>query len=166
MKQVIIFIVLLTVLSFGICALSTAQEVVFNGEEAEAELVEVGIEVPAQKSADLYIPASHGQYAPGSTDERIRAIKIEKEKKIKGILEEIEQLEDRSNEAVLQKEIERIKMDAEKARFAVCLDKAVKAGDVDRAQQIKEEIDHLETLNKPTVGVPDQQRGHQVQVAE
>jgi len=81
----------------------------------------------------------------------------EAQENIQAVLEEIDQLADKSDEGELQKKIERIKMNAEIARFKIYMEDAEDAQDFDRVSEISDEINHLENLDKPTIGVPEQQ---------
>lgn len=102
---------------------------------------EVMITTPAAEGINMF------------ADDRVVAIEKEAREKIQAVLEEIHQLEDKSDEGKLQKEIEKIKLEAEIARLLIYLEDAEVAQDSDRANELIDEIDHLENLDQPVVGV-------------
>ncbi len=90
-------------------------------------------------------------------DDRIQAIEMEAQEKIRLVLEKINNLEDKSQEGELQKQIERIKLDAEIARFTVQKQDAENEGNVELAKELQNEINHLKTVNQPVYGTQDEQ---------
>lgn len=107
------------------------------------------------KEVMITTPAAEAVHA--FADDRVVAIEKEARGKIQAVLEEIDQLADKSDEGELQKKIERIKLDAEIARLRINLEDAEDAQDSDRAFEISDEIDHLENLDRPAIGVPEEQ---------
>jgi protein-arginine kinase activator protein McsA len=90
-------------------------------------------------------------------DERILAVEKDAQDKINTIVEEINGLTDCGKEPELQKQIEKIKLDAEVARLKIELEIAEEEGNVDVAQKLRDEINHLENLDNPVVGFPEEQ---------
>jgi hypothetical protein len=95
--------------------------------------------------------------APQIVDERIRRIENDAAAEIRGVVTEIDMLADRSEEAELQKEIERIKLDAEIARLRIYVQDAEAGGYFDIADEYHDQIDYLEKLNEPVIGLPVKQ---------
>jgi len=125
--------------------LVTADDVGSDQSAGETGTEEVMITTPVAETVHAF------------TDDRVVAIKKEAQENIQAVLEEIDQLADKSDEGELQKKIERIKMNAEIARFKIYMEDAEDAQDFDRVSEISDEINHLENLDKPTIGVPEQQ---------
>jgi hypothetical protein len=123
---------------------------------ANSAEVEVGQQAPEAGTA-VGAEALEERVAPGFIDERVLLIESEAQEKILALVDEINQLANKSHEPELQKEIERIKLDAEIARFRVEKEIAEDEENFDLAQKIQDEIDHLENLNEPVVGIPQEQ---------
>jgi hypothetical protein len=76
---------------------------------------------------------------------------------IAAVIEEIERLDETGDEPALQREIERIKLDAEISRLRIMMEDAEKQEDNDRVDAIWDEIEHLSALDEPVVGIPQKQ---------
>lgn len=163
MKQAILLIFLSMLVLLATSAFSMAQEGVSNEPVVEAGQVNAGIVVPqtedvgAGASGEVHIAPSKEQVVHKFTDDRILAVKSDAQDRIRALVEEINQLSDRSEEAGLQKEIERIKLDAEIARLRIQMEDAEDKGDFDLARKIQEELNHLATLDEPIVGFSEEQ---------
>jgi len=123
--------------------------------ETEAATTEVIVLEDGTEEVHTIRPQTQDVYR--FADERILAIEDKAREKIYAILDEINRLEDRSDEGELQKEIERIKLDAEIARFKMLMQDAEDAEDFDLADELWEEIEHLETVDQTVIGVPQEQ---------
>lgn len=145
MKRVILFVflpivVLLVASVFGTAKDGVSDQVVFAGE-AEDDVATV----------------SGGCADCKYVDERIRAVESDAQQKIQAILGEIGLLADKSDEAELQKDIERIKRDAEVARFRIEMEIAEDGGDFEAALKITEELEHLRKLEESVVSFAEEQ---------
>ena len=144
---------------------ATDAPVVEAGEtEAEAITSEVIVLEDGTEEVQISIPSEEVVHV--YVDDRILAIESEAQEKILAVVEEIDQLADRSEEGELQKEIERIKLDAEIARLKIYVEDAEDAQDFDLAYEIRDEIDHLENLDQPVVGFPEEQPAPRVEMAQ
>jgi len=94
---------------------------------------------------------------PKYIDERILAIEKDAQERVNAVVEEIKALTNKSKEPELQKQIEKIKLDAEIARLKIELEIAEEEGNVDVAQKLRDEINHIENLDNPVVGYPEEQ---------
>lgn len=163
MKKVIPLIFLSMFLLLVCPVLSMAQEDASNEPVVETGQVDAGIVVPQKEdvcagaSEEAHIAPSKEQVVRKFVDDRILAVESDAQEKILAIVEEINLLTDKSDEAELQKEIEKIKLDAEIARLGIRMEDAEDAQDFDLAYQIRDEIDHLATLDEPVVGFPEEQ---------
>lgn len=147
MKRLILFIFLSGLL------LLTASPLIMAEQGPVGELAQEAPEVNSGKpQAVLEAPA-----IPEYIDERILAVEKDAQEKVNAIVEEINGLADRSKEPELQKEIEKTKSDAEIARLKIELEIAEEEGNIDVAQKLRDEIYHLENLDKPVVGYPEEQ---------
>ncbi|MCK5231364.1 MAG: hypothetical protein KAR13_13915, partial [Desulfobulbaceae bacterium] len=111
----------------------------------------------AGASEEVHIAPSKEQVVYKFIDDRILAVKTDAQDRIRVLVEEISQLSDRSEEAGLQKEIERIKLDAEIARLGIQMENAEDEENFDFVRMIQEELDHLATLDEPVVGFQEEQ---------
>ena len=163
MKRVVLFVFLSMFLLLVCPVFSIAQEGASNEPVVETGQVDAGIVVPPKEdvcagaSGEVHIAPSKEQVVRKFNDERILAVESDAQEKILAIVEEINWLTDKSDEAELQKEIEKIKLDAEIARLRIQMEDAEDAQDFDLAYQIRDEIDHLATLDEPVVGFPEEQ---------
>ena len=123
--------------------------------ENEAVTSEVIVLEDGTEEVQISVPAAEGVHA--FVDDRVVAIENEAQERIRGVIGEIRQLEDRSNEGELQKEIERIKRDTEIARLKMYLEDAEDAQNYRLADEMRAEIEHLENLDQPVIGVPAEQ---------
>jgi len=94
---------------------------------------------------------------PKYIDERILAIERDAQERVNAVVEKIKALTNKSKEPELQKQIEKIKLDAEIARLKIELEIAEEEGNVDVAQRLRDEINHIENLDNPVVGYPEEQ---------
>lgn len=106
---------------------------------------EVIISTPVSKTVHAFV------------DDRILVIKSDVQEKILAVVEEISQLEDKSHEGELQKQIETIKLDAEIAQLRIQMENAEDAQDFELAYKIRDEIEHLENQDIPSIGFPQEQ---------
>ncbi len=90
-------------------------------------------------------------------NKEIVAIENEARQKIAAVRENINRLADRSDEGELQKEIERIKLDAEIARFEVLRQAAEEKENFELADELQQEISHLQTIDQPVYGTRNEQ---------
>ena len=151
MKQLIL-IVFLSMLALLIVPISSmAEEGGLDEPLAETGVVDGGIIVPQGQEETA------GSGAPEKLDPRILEIVNEAQGKIQAIVEQINQLEDKSQEGELQKEIERIKLDAEIARLKIVMHDADERGDIDLADMLGDEIDRLENPEEPVPAEPSEQ---------
>lgn len=132
----------------------------------ETVAVEEQVIVLEDGTEEVHIVRTRVEGVDRFADERIVAIEDEAREKIKAVLEEIDGLGDRSGEGALQKEIERIKLDAEIARLRVIQKDAEDAGEPDLADEMRDEIEHLETLDEPVIGVSQEQPVPEPRAAE
>lgn len=163
MKRVVLFVFLSMFLLLVCPVFSLAQEGASNEPVVETGQVNAGVVVPQKEdvgagaSEEVHIAPSKEQVVHKFIDDRILAVESDAQDKIQAIVEEINQLADRSDEAELQKEIEKIKLDAEIARLSIQMETAEDGGDFDLARKIQEELYHLATLDEPVVGFPEEQ---------
>ena len=146
MKRAVLFIFLSGLLLLATSALAMAEE------GAMDELVQVPEVNSGGPQAGLEAPV-----IPKYIDERILAVEKDARDRINVIVEEINALTDRSKEPELQKQIEKIKLDAEIARLKIEIEIAEEKGSMDIAQKFRDEIYHLENLDNPVVGYPEEQ---------
>ena len=160
MKQAVLFVSMLLIMFIPVFGM--AEDV--SSDQAAGETVEVAppavtseviVLEDGTEEVIISIPAAEAVHA--FVDDRVVAIQSEAQEKIQGVVEDINQLADKSDEGELQKKIERIKLDAEIARFKIYLQDAEDAQDSDRTFEISNEIDQLENLDKPAIGVPEEQ---------
>ena len=123
---------------------------------ANSAEVEVGQQAPEAGTA-VGAEALEERVAPGFIDERVLLIESEAQEKILAVVDEINQLANKSHEPELQKEIERIKLDAEIARLRIYMQDAEEKEDFELADELSDQIDYLENLNEPVVGIPQEQ---------
>lgn len=123
--------------------------------ETEAVTSEVIVLEDGTEEVHTIRPQAEGVYR--FADEHILALEDEAREQINAILDEIDQLADKSDEGELQKEIEKIKLDAEINRLKILMQDAEDAEDLALADELWEEVDHLENLDKPVIGVPEEQ---------
>lgn len=161
MKRTILFLAILLLLFTPV--LIMAEEPSTDEAVTETGQMDAGIIVPQEQvisdgdSEEVQIEAPKAKIVHKFTDVRILAIESEAQEKIQAIVEEINQLADKSDEGELQKEVERIKLDAEIARLRIQMEDAEDAQNFDIADEIRDEIDHLENLDKPSIGIPKEQ---------
>lgn len=161
MKQAILFVFLLTLCLTVTPALVIAEEGASHKPVVETGQVNAGVVVPQEQ--DVGFKDTEENQIPDPrvvhkfTDDRILAIESEAQEEIKAIVEEINQLEDKSDEGELQKEIERIKLDAEIARLRITMEIAEEGEDFDLAETIADEIYRLENPEEPVVVEPSEQ---------
>lgn len=105
-------------------------------------------------SADVVAPDRFVSFS--HTDEKLMTLERDAQEKIQDVIKKIELLEDRNEEAELQKRIERIKYNAEVARFTIEMKMAEESGDFDIALEIKRQLAHLANLEKPVIGIPEE----------
>ena len=98
-----------------------------------------------------------GQLLHDYRDQRVVAVEHDAQAEISAVLAEINKLDSQQDEPTLQREIERIKLDAEITRLKIMIEDAENQGDHDRADALWEEIERLVTLDEPAVGVPQAQ---------
>ncbi|MCK4518235.1 hypothetical protein KAT92_05625 [Candidatus Babeliales bacterium] len=151
MKQAILFIFLLTFCLTVTPALVIAEEGASHEPVVETGQVNADVVVPQKQDVDFK------DVVHKFTDDRILAIESAAQEEIKAIVEEINQLEDKSDEGELQKEIERIKLVAEIARLRIIMEIAEEGEDFDLAEMIEDEIYHLEYPKEPDVVDPSEQ---------
>lgn len=123
--------------------------------EAEAVTTKVIILEDGTEEVQVFRPDAEGVQA--FVDSRVVAIESEAKEKMQAVMEEIRHLEDRSNEGELQKEIEQIKLDAQIARLRMYMVDAEDAQKYDLADELRVEIEHLENLGEPVIGIPEEQ---------
>ena len=162
MKQVIpLFFLSMLVLLTSV--FSMAQEGASNEPVIETGQIDAGVVVPLKEdvgagaSEEVHIAPSKEQVVHKFIDERILAVESDAQEKILAIVEQINLLTDKSDEAELQKEIKKIKLDAEIARLGIQMETAEDGGDFDLARKIQEELYHLATLDEPVVGFLEEQ---------
>lgn len=158
MKRVVLFLSMLLLLFMPV--LSQADETA-EMESAvvtgETEAVEEQIIVLEDGTEEVHTIRLQAEGVYRFADERIVAIEDEAREKINAVLDEIGRLADKSDEGELQKEVEEIKLDAEIARFRILMQDAEDAEDLDLADELGDEIAHLESLDEPVIGVPEAQ---------
>ena len=142
--------------------LVTAEDV--GSDQSAGETVEVAapnitseVIVLEDGTEEVMITTPAAEAVHAFADDRVVAIEKEARKKIQAVLEEIDQLADKSDEGELQKKIQRIKLDTEIARLRIYMEDADDEQDFDRVSEISDEINHLENLDKPAIGVPEEQ---------
>jgi hypothetical protein len=144
---------------------SHSEETALNGTAGEASAA-AGVIVTIQEE-EFDVGASQEARIPVRTvpqevilkfmDERILRVQQDAQEEILAVIEEINQLEDKSAEPELQKEIERIKLDAEIARLKIYMQDAEEKEKFELADEFSDHIDYLENLNEPVVGIPAEQ---------
>lgn len=163
MKQIKSFVFLSMLCLVVTPALVMAQENASDEPVVETGEMNAGVVVPQKQdvgfedSEEIQIAGPKAKVVHKFTDDRVLAIESEAQEKIRAIVEQINQLTDKSDEGELQKEIERIKLDAEIARLRIHMEDAENEEDFDLAQEIQDEIDHLENLDQPVAGFPEEQ---------
>ena len=135
MKRAVLFIFLSGLLLLATSALAMAEE------GAMDELVQTPEVNSGGPQAGLEAPV-----IPKYIDERILAVEKDARDRINVIVEEINALTDRSKEPELQKQIVKIEVEI-----------AEEEGSMDIAQKFRDEIYHLENLDNPVVGYPEEQ---------
>ena len=145
MKRAVLFIFLSGLLLLATSALAMAEE------GAMDELVQAPEVNSGRPQAGLEAPVIP------NIDKRILGLEKDARDRINAIVEEINALTDRSKEPELQKQIEKIKLDAEIARLKIEIEIAEEEGSMDIAQKFRDEIYHLENLDNPVVGYPEEQ---------
>lgn len=126
--------------------------------ENKAVTSEVIVLEDGTEEVQISVPEAEGVHA--FVDDRVVAIENEARERIQAVMEEIRQFDGRSDEGELQKEIERIKLDAEIARFKMYLEDAEEAQNYGLADEMRAEIEHLENLDQQVIGVPEEQPAH------
>lgn len=158
MKQVILFLSMFLLLFTPV--LNQAEEPA-EMESAvitvETEAVEEQVIVLEDGTEEVHKIVHQAEGLHRFADERILAIEDEAREKINAVLDEIDRLADKRGEGELQKEIERIKLDAEIARLQILMQDAEDEEDLELADELREEIEHLETLDEPAIGVSNEQ---------
>lgn len=125
-----------------------------TGDVVEEPLVEIIILEDGTEEVQEIPPDS--AYATASSDEPYLAMKTDTQQRIDALLEQIRELENKSEEGELQKQIEQIKSDAEIERLTLLKTDAESQGDYDLADELAYEIDHLERIDQPTIGDPEE----------
>jgi len=145
MKRVYLFVFLSIFILLVISVFS-------RGKEAASD--ESAFEV---RQEDSPVAVSQEHVVRKCVDDWIMAVERDAQRKIQAVVAEINLLTDKSQEAELQKEIEKIKYDAEIARLTTQMRIAEDEGDFDIASEIGQEIDHLQNLDRPVIGLPEEQ---------
>jgi len=145
MKRIVLFVFLPIVVLLAVSVFGTA-----NDGASDQVVFAVPVEDDA---ATISAQCADCKYV----DERIRAVESDAQQKIQAILGEIGLLADKSDEAELQKDIERIKRDAEVARLGIEMEIAEDGGDFEAALKITEELEHLRKLEEPVVSFAEEQ---------
>ncbi len=146
MRQAIFFSVFLILVGSGIALSGETETAVLPPSEAV-----VGAEPAADDSSAIQARD------PQKRHNRYAVVKEDARSQIAGVLAEIHALEDRGDEPELQREIERIKLDAEIARLQIVQQDANQKGDRNLIQEIEAEIGHLMVIDEPVIGVPQEQ---------
>ena len=157
MKQFILVVFLSMLALWVIPIYSMAEEGALDEPLAETGVVDVGIFVPQGQEETAGSGAPEKPEVHKFIDPRILEIENEAQGKIQAIVEQINQLEDKSQEGELQKEIEQIKLDAEIARLKIVMHDADERGDIDLADMLGDEIDRLENPEEPVPAEPSEQ---------
>lgn len=130
-----------------------------TGDVVEEPIVEIIILEDGTEEVQEILPDS--AYATAPSDERYLAMKTDAQQLIDALLEQIRELENKNEEGELQKQIEQIKSDAEIERLTLLKTDAESQGDYDLADELAYEIDHLERIDQPTIGDPEEQQPQQ-----
>lgn len=131
-----------------------------NADAAETEVVmRLDEAVDAEALAGDQIQPVDQQPIHDYRDARWIEVDQDAQADITAVVAEIERLDDRGDEPALQREIERIKLDAEISRLRIMMEDAEKQEDNDRVDAIWAEIEHLSALDEPVVGIPQEQPG-------
>lgn len=136
---------------------AATDEPVVETRAAETGAITTEVIVLEDGTEEVQITMAASESAHRFADERVLAIEREAQEKILAIVEEIKLLADRSDEGELQRRIERIKLDAEIARLEMQMEDAWDAQDHDLADKLRDEIEHVENLDTPVIGVPGKQ---------
>lgn len=160
MKPFVLFVsMLLTIFLpvFGMAEDVAPQQAAGETVEAAPPAVASGVMVLEDGTEEVVISRPTVEAVHSSSDERVAAVQGQAREKARAVVEEIDRLADKSDEGELQKKIERIKLDADIARFEIYLQDAEDVEDFDRASEISNEIEHLKNMDQPAIGVPDEQ---------
>jgi len=123
--------------------------------------IQDGVVIPPQASEandetiQTETSADFGNQVP--MDDYIQALSENAQAKIQKIAAEIDQLDDPNDEAALQRKIEKIKLEEEKARFQLELELVKDGKDQKLVTEIEKEIAHLEKIDQPVSGIPKAQ---------
>lgn len=156
MKKILVLLTILLFLLVGAAAWAQAAEPEAPADAvdeiiiAEPEIEIIVLEDGTEEIQEI-LPAS--ARPPRCVDEDYLAIKVAAQQQIDAILEQIENLDDRSDESELHREIERIKKAAEVERLVMLQEKAEAEGNLDLADEMAEEIAHLEKIDQPAARV-------------
>ena len=161
MKQILFILTAFLFLILGTHAWAQADDpegvvVAMTGPADEGPEVEIIILEDGTEEIQELLPDS--AYAPASSDERYLAMKTDAQQRIDALLEQVRELENKSEEGELQKQIEQIKMDAEIERLTMLKEDAEAREDVDLADELASEIVYLERIDVPAIGDPDEQQ--------
>ena len=160
------FIFFLSMFAFLLSAVFSDSEEIgqYDPTAGETAVQAVIVQPPQEELAALEaedeqmpVPAAAETADLRFLDERILRVELNAQKEILAVVEEIDQLEDKSAEYELQKEIERIKLDAEIARLRIYADDAEAEENIELVEEFNDHIDYLEALHEPVVGTPSQQ---------
>lgn len=130
-----------------------------TGDVVEEPLIEIIVLEDGNEEVQEILPDS--AYSTGPADEGYLAMKIDARQRINILLEQIRELENKNEEAELQKQIEQIKTDAEIERLTLLKTAAESHEDYDLADELANEIDHLERIDQPIIGSPAEQQPQQ-----
>lgn len=122
--------------------------------KAETGIVEQQVIVLEDGTEEVCIIAPRSEGVHRFADKRILAIEKQTRAKIHAVQEEIDRLADKSDAGELQKEIQRIKLDAEIARLKILIKDAEDAGDLELIDALGKEIEYLETQDEPIPVIP------------
>ena len=142
----LVFLLLLLLLipfGFGIADDDITDVTVVKASQEDADAVDIGA-----------LPVPH------FVDGRIKLIQEDTADKIAAVIEEIDQLNDRSLESELQKKIEKIKLDALIARHKITMEIAEEQEDYDLANVLYNEIYRLENPDEPISFIPSEQEAY------